>query len=112
MKKKIGKYAAAVIFILASFNAFSQSEPHRIPAWVSDKGYWVVENNLHQPLQQTIRFYNNENIMIGTKDISGRKLNLKKRKTKMQLKSMLESSLLEWARTKTPAGNADLANQP
>ena len=112
MKKKIGKYAAAVILMLVSINSFSQNNDHSIPSWVSDKGYWVVETNIHQPLQHTIRFYNNEHILVGTKDIAGIKMNMKRKRVKMRLKSMLESSLLVWA-GKTPADkNADLAKKP
>jgi hypothetical protein len=113
MKKKIGKYVAAGLLLFISISSFSQDNERSTPAWVSDQGYWVVESNLHQPLQHTVRFYNNEHIIIATKDISGTKLNVKKRKVKMQLKSMLESSLLAWAaKEKAAAGNADLAKKP
>ena len=112
MKKKIGKYAAAVILIFVSFCSFGQNNDHSTPAWVSDQGYWVVESNIHQPLQHTVRFYNNEHILIGTKDIAGTKMNMKRKKVKMQLKSMLESSLLVWAGKNTAAGNEALAKKP
>jgi hypothetical protein len=112
MKKKIGIYAAAVILMLVSFSSFSQNNDHSIPSWVSDKGYWVVETNIHQPLQHTVRFYNNEHILVGTKDIAGTKMNMKRKKVKMQLKSMLESSLLVWAGKNPAAGNPDLAKKP
>jgi len=112
MKKITARYLATAILIFASFCSFSQDNDHGTPAWVSDKGYWVVETNIHQPLQYTIRFYNNEHTIIGIKDVSGKKMNIKRRRVKMQLKSMLESSLTAWAVQHPAAGNTDLAKKP
>ena len=47
--------------------------------------------------------------MIGTKEITGTRMNINKRKVKMQLKAMLEASWLVWNK-ENPA--ADLANKP
>ena len=64
MKKTIATYAATAVLLLMSFSSFSQENisdetpavpAHETPAWVSDKGYWVVETNIHQPLQYTIK---------------------------------------------------------
>ncbi|MEO5594919.1 MAG: hypothetical protein ABIR15_03185 [Chitinophagaceae bacterium] len=112
MKKNIITYLATAILVFASFSSYSQDHDRSAPAWVSDKGYWVVETNIHQPLQYTIRFYNNENTIIGTKDISGKKMNMKRRRVKMQLKSMLEFSLAEWAVQNPATGNTGLAQKP
>ena len=103
---------AAGIFVLISFTSYSQEDDHHTPAWVSDKGYWVVEDNIHQPLQHLVRFYNNHNILVGMQDISGAKLNLKKRKVKMQLKSMLETSLLVWEKKRSETNEPALVKAP
>lgn len=97
MKKKIMSSLAATLVLLFSFSAFSQ-DAARVPAWLSDKGYWVIETHLMQPKQATIRFYNNEHVLVGISTISGTRLNIKKNKVKMQLKAMLEASLLQWAK--------------
>lgn len=100
MKKEIKKMIFASCFSLISAMGWSQDETPTIPKWVSDKGYWVVESNINQPQQYTIRFYNNAHELIGRKDLTGIKLNVNKRKTKMMLRESLESSLEAWAKNK------------
>ena len=116
MKRTIIIYAVATAFIFISFTAFSQENnpaaTQHLPAWVSEKGYWVVEANIHVPKQYTVRFYTNENKLVATKEINGVVLNMKKRKIKMRLKSMLESSLREWAITHPAGTSEDLAQKP
>jgi hypothetical protein len=67
--------------------------PRSIPRWISDKGYWVAESNVHTPTQCTIRFYNNDHVMVYSEKVEGIKLKLQKRKVKMNLKKVLESSI-------------------
>jgi len=110
MKKTIA-VCIAVLLVLVSFHSFSQQGYHKIPAWVSEKGYWVVERNIHTPRQCIIRFYNNDNVLVGTKEITGTKLKLNRKKTKIQLKSMLEAGLLQWARRQEAAAE-DLVKKP
>ena len=104
MKKKIASSLAVITLLLFSFSAFSQ-DAARIPAWLSDKGYWVVETHLKQPRQATIRFYNNEHVLVGVSNMSGSRLNIKKTKVKLQLKAMLEASLLQWTNRQNTRGD-------
>ena len=99
MKKQINTYMIAGALMLLSFSSIGQQQ--RKSSLISTDGYWVVEGNLHTPLQHTIRFYNNDNVLIGTKELGGVKLNTKKRKVKIMLKQGLESSLLAWGQKKT-----------
>lgn len=66
-----------------------------IPKYVSDKGYWVVEGNIHNRLENTIYFYNNDDLRIYQQTITG-KLKLGKRKTLMHMKRMLETAVVAW----------------
>ncbi len=91
----------AGVFSFLSLASIGQQEHQHKPSWISSKGYWVVEGNIHSPLQHTIRFYNNDNLLIGIKELGGVKLDIKKRKVKMMLKESLESSLLAWEQKKT-----------
>ena len=110
MKKTIA-VCMAVLLVSVSFHSFSQQGYHKIPAWVSEKGYWVVERNIHTPRQCIIRFYNNDNVLVDIKEITGTELKLNREKTKIQLKSMLEAGLLQWtARQKATA--EDLVKKP
>ena len=110
MKKIIAVCIGAGFLVTVSLSAFSQP-CCKTPEWVSEQGYWVAEKNLHTPKQCTIRFYNNANTMIAVKEIKGVKTKLNRKKTKLRLKSMLETALLQWTSTRHP-GDPDLAKKP
>ena len=112
MKKKMGQYAIAGICMLISFASYSQTNDRSLPAWVSEKGYWVIEGNVHHPLQNIVRFYNNQHVMTGLTEFNSKKLNVKRKKVKMQLKSMLESSVQEWAARQAVLGDSNLVSKP
>jgi hypothetical protein len=76
-----------------------------VPRWVPDNGYWVLESNIHHPLDNVIRFYNNDNTLIYTETVTGMKINVKKKKVKMKLKKALESALIAWEKSKIPGEN-------
>jgi hypothetical protein len=86
---------AVVLFGNAALAQDEASTPS-IPRWISDKGYWVAETNVHTPTQYTIRFYNNDHVMVYSEKVEGIKLKLQKRKVKMNLKKVLETSLQAW----------------
>ena len=98
MKKTI----VAAILSLFTLASFAQESRPAVPKWVSDKGYWVVENNINDPFNHIIRFYNNDNVMIYKETLSGVHLNTEKRKVKMKLKKVLETSAFAWEQKKTP----------
>jgi hypothetical protein len=96
MKQNIKRFAAALALSLITLCTFAQDEQPSIPDWVSDKGHWVVETNAHSPLNHIIWFYNNDNVLVYKETLTGVKLNLERRKTKMKLKRVLESSVTAW----------------
>lgn len=100
MKQKLIPAIAVIFLSLISCYSFAQNEPSSSPRWVSEKGYWVAESNIHSPLDHVIRFYNNDNVLVYKETLSGVKLNLNKRKVKMKLKKVLDSSVLAWEKKK------------
>ena len=94
MKQQIKNLFAAATFVLAVSAAHTQSNSSFAAPWVSDKGYWVVENNIHDPLNNIIHFYSNENRLVHTEKLAGIKLDINKKKVKMKLKKALEKTLL------------------
>ena len=76
--------------------AFSQRIQRMPPSWVSDKGWWVVESNIHTPKQHIVYFYNNEGVLIYKEKLEGIRLKPEKEATKMHLKEVLEASVLCW----------------
>jgi hypothetical protein len=106
MKQKTKTWVAALTLSLVSLYSFAQGEQKATtPRWVSDKGYWVVESNIHSPLDHIIWFYNNDNVLVYKETVTGIKLNTDRRRVKMKLKKVLESSILAWVRKKAPEEN-------
>lgn len=100
MKKIISTWMIGVALSLCSLSSIAQGEKQETPGWVSDKGYWVVENNIKDPFNHIIRFYNNDDVMIYKETLSGVRLNTNKTKVKMKLKKVLETSAIVWEQKK------------
>ena len=117
MNQKIKIAMLVVICIVISVGLFAQltsikhkkSQPD-LPAWVSDKGYWVVESNIHQRDSHTVFFYSNDNVLMYKEKLEGIKLNVEKRRIKMKLKRALETSAIAWQRAKDGLPAEDLGN--
>ena len=93
--KQIKFLILIVISCLAALIVYSQ-DSQKPPRWVSDKGYWVVESNINQPLESIVCFYTPDDIMIYKETISGKKLDIRKTSVKMKLKKVLEASVIAW----------------
>ena len=91
MKQSFKALMFSTFFAFVFITAFSQDEPTRIPKWYSEKGYWVVESNIHSPLEHIVRFYNNDNVLLYKETLTNTRLNPEKRSVKMKLKKVLES---------------------
>ncbi|MBL7738366.1 MAG: hypothetical protein JNK14_04050 [Chitinophagaceae bacterium] len=108
MKQKTKTWMAVLALTFISLCSFAQDEQQTAtPRWVSDKGYWVVESNIHAPLNHIIRFYDNNDVLIYKETITGIKLNPAKRKVRMKLKKVLDASVLAWEKNKQPEENKD-----
>lgn len=105
MKQKTKTWMAAIALCFISISSFAQEKQTRIPAWVSGKGYWVLESNIYSPLDHIIWFYNNNNVLIYKERVTGIKLDPTKRRVKMKLKKALETSALVWEQKKTVEEN-------
>jgi len=97
----------AIIFSMFTVSAFAQNKSTGADRWISTKGYWVVESNIHTPLHHVVRCYTNEDVLIYTETLDGVKLNTNKRNIKMKLKKVLESSIVAWLQNKKPEANKD-----
>lgn len=101
MKHSIKAFFLSAVFGLITLGAYSQDAQPRVPKWYSNKGYWVVESNIHSPLSHVVRFYNNDNVLLYQETLSNTKLDTEKRRVKMKLKKVLESAVLAWEQKKT-----------
>ena len=97
--KKLIVASAILVFTALSYKAVAQDDEQttpRSPRWISEKGYWVVESNVHTPYHSIIHFYNNDNAQVYKEEVNGVKINLEKSRTKMRLKKILEQSIVAW----------------
>ena len=98
MKKQFHLLVFTLLLLGTSLISFAQEEPTAVkpkpPRWVSEKGYWMVESNIHQPRQSCVYFYTNDNVLVHKQNITGTRLKLNKTRTKMRLKKALESIMI------------------
>ena len=87
---------------------FAQDNRTSDPAWVSNKGWWVVESNIHTPKQHIVYFYNNDGTLVYKENVEGLRLNPNKRIIKMELKQVLETSVLAWEKQHQSKENESL----
>ena len=102
MRQLVRKFFMVTVFGLILCASYGQRDSSITAPWASDKGYWVVEGNIHTPLDHIIRFYNNANDLVYTETLSGVKLDIRKRRVKMKLKKALETALLLCEQRKEP----------
>jgi hypothetical protein len=105
MKQYFKTMMAAAVLSFITISAFAQEEQPITPKWVSEKGYWVIESNIKDPLNHLIRFYNNDNVLLYKETVTGVKLNPEKRAVRMKLKKVLEASVVAWEQKKVAEEN-------
>jgi len=98
MKKILFTVIAGFIFGLTTLPAVAQHDVRPVPSWVSDRGYWVVENHGDS---STVYFYNNDNRLVNSGRLRGT-VNAERRKTKLWLTRELEQAVTAWERGKIP----------
>lgn len=97
-----------IICMMTAIAAFAADRNPRVPRWTSDKGFWVVETNIHTPLRYTVYFYNRDGVQVYKEKLQHVHFDVNKRRTKMQLKRVLEASVLAWEQQHTSRENEAL----
>ena len=105
MRKYIFILVCTFAITAFSLTCSAQEEIRCTPKWVSPNGYWVVESNNKTPLSSIIYFYNNDNQVIYKEKLEGIRINIKKRKTLMGLRKILEASVVAWNTKQSPGEN-------
>ena len=97
MKKQVMLSLIAGLLFQASIFAQSKGSPEG----VSEKGWWVIENNVHTPKKNIVYFYNNDGILVYKEKIEGIRINPSSKSTRLQLKQVLESAVVTWEKKHT-----------
>lgn len=92
MKKQL--IVSLIAGLLFQVSTFAQSKGS--PEGVSEKGWWVIENNVHTPKNNIVYFYNNDGILVYKEKIEGIRINPSRKTTRLQLKKALESAVVTW----------------
>jgi hypothetical protein len=96
MKKQFCLFLVMAFFAISSA-CFAQDNDYKGKAKrISSKGYWVIQSNIKTTKNNTIYFYNNDNVLVYKESIENIKININKRKTLLKLKTALEQALLAW----------------
>ena len=90
-------------FFLSCIVAVAQQQKRPVPG-VSDNGYWVVESNVKTPKTNIIHFYTNNNELVYS-EIEGLLLNTNRKKVRIKLQQVLETSLIAWQQNKKVAAD-------
>lgn len=99
MKKQILLFALSLTIAGFCFAQDEQPQKPATPKWVSDKGYWVIENNVHNQKSNVIYFYTTDNVLVYKERVDGVKIKVNKAKVCMRLKSALEQAVTVWEAT-------------
>ncbi len=110
MKKILKTFTLLLTFVLSSSVLMAQEEESSTPKWISDKGFWIIESNVKTPDTSVIHFYNNDKVEIYSEQVQGITLNLKKRKTLMGLKKVLDESVVAWQQSHLSRENKQLVS--
>ena len=92
---------ATTLLIIASSTISAQERYTRAkaPKWVSEKGFWQIETNIHTPDKNIVYFYNNDNVLVYKENVNGVVFDLQKKSVKMRLKRALEAAVVAWNRS-------------
>jgi hypothetical protein len=84
-----------IIIIALSLFSLTGIAQHS-PKWAPEKGYWVVETKGHEPKSNIVYFYNNNNELLYKETVEGVIIRVNKRRVKMNLKKVLDQSLVAY----------------
>ena len=68
--------------------------------WVPANGYWEVITNVKRPSEAIVKFYDLQGHKVFEEQVTGMRLDLRKRKTCRWLNKQLQTALVAWASRK------------
>lgn len=83
--------------MIVSLSCFAQGAD-KIPG--KGVGFWVIESNVSTPREAEIFFYNHNQELVYKEKISGRRLNVKRKKVVRKLDLVLQESVAAWSKEK------------
>ena len=95
MKQLLLTTAIALLMTVGACKA-QEVKKTNSPGWVSEKGYWIVEDNVKKPKEYIVRFYNHFDVQVYQETIHNVRLHLNRKKVKIQLTKAMEEAVIAW----------------
>ena len=108
--KSISNTLFAIVVLLVTSGVYAQPIKNKSPRWVSKKGFWQIESNIHTPGKNIVYFFNNDRVLVYKENLDGVVLNLKKKRVKMRLKKALEAAIFTWNKNGRSQNDQELVN--
>ena len=81
----------AILILVLSSMAIVAGAQQKVA--MSDKGWWVIENNVHARKQCVVKFYDNASKLVYQETITGKKLRINNDRTRAALNDVLQKAL-------------------
>jgi hypothetical protein len=94
-------FKATFFAILLSFALSSKAQTKLNTTPEKETGFWVIESNKHSPKNSIVYFYNEDKELVYKESITGKRININRKKTRKQLNGVLEQCLLSWKKERT-----------
>jgi hypothetical protein len=101
--KPIFKLTVFTFIVCCTTNASAQKSVSQSQS--DPKGFWVIENNIHTPKNSIVYFYNENKELVYKESVTGKRININRRKTCGQLNTVLAQSLVSWEKEKVAKEN-------
>ena len=101
------KLSLVLLLICLYVLPFTVSAQHssKMPKWLSNKGFWILETQRSTPKNSIVYFYNNEQVLIYKETINNKRINVAQKKVRKQLEAVLEQALANWQKEKVVKEN-------
>ena len=108
--KKVPLFLFLILFVLLHTIVSAQASG-KAPKWLSGKGFWNMESNIKSPRTCTIYFYNNSNELVYKETITGKRININRKKIRKDLEAVLVQAVTAWEKKNVYRENEALVAQ-
>ena len=84
-------------FVLACLYTLQvKAQSSKVPAWMCEKGFWVIQSNVHTPKIAIIYFYTNQRELVYKEEVKGKRINSERIRTRKHLEAVLNGAIIAW----------------
>ena len=84
-------------FVLACLYTLQvKAQSSKVPAWMCEKGFWVIQSNGRTPKNAIIYFYTNQHALVYKEELKGKRINPERIRTQKHLEAVLNKAIIAW----------------